>query len=79
MPRALELARSAEHAFERGLKTAVDVLDSVRIEYRARRDLLKAQYDFILNLLALQRWSGSNLDVDIRRTTGWLAGDTGQQ
>lgn len=69
---------ASEHAFERGLKTAVDVLDSVRIEYRARRDLLKAQYDFILNLLALQRWSGSNLDVDIRRTTAWLAGDTGQ-
>ena len=63
---------STEHAFERGLKNAVDVLDSVRDEYQARHDLLKAEYDFILNLLALQRWSGSSLDTDIRRTTAWL-------
>lgn len=64
---------ASEQAFARGVEHAIDVLDRVREEYSARRDLLQAQYDFILNLLALQRWSGSRLDVDIRRTAAWLS------
>lgn len=48
---ALESAEQSSVAAERGFKfgvvNAVDVLTSVQNEYAARRDLLKAQYDFI--------------------------------
>ena len=37
---------------------AVDVLTSVRNEYRAHRDLLKTQYDFVTNVITLNRWAG---------------------
>ena len=67
--------QAAERAFELGVMNAVDVLDSVKEEYRARRDLLKAQYDFITNLLVLHRWSGTLVDEDIRRANEWLVAE----
>ncbi|MOA64750.1 outer membrane channel protein [compost metagenome] len=51
---------------------AVDVLDRVKEEFRARRDLFQAQYNFITSLLVLHRWSGRLDDVDIRRANDWL-------
>lgn len=67
--------QAAERAFELGVMNAVDVLDSVKEEYRARRDLLKAQYDFITNLLVLRRWSGTLVDEDIRKANEWLVAE----
>lgn len=74
--RALESAEksrmAAEKAFEYGVMNAVDVLDRVKEEFRARRDLFRAQYNFITSLLVLHRWSGRLDDADIRRANDWL-------
>lgn len=74
--RALESAEKSRIATERalalGVKNAVDVLDSIKEEFRARRDLYQSQYKFITSLLVLHRWSGRLGDADIRRANDWL-------
>lgn len=64
---------AAERGFKFGIVNAVDVLTSVQNEYKARRDLLKAQYDFITNLLVLNRWAGSLSEQTIESVNVWLA------
>lgn len=74
--KALESAEKSRIATERalalGVKNAVDVLDSIKEEFRARRDLYQSQYTFITSMLVLHRWSGRLSDADIRRTNDWL-------
>lgn len=74
---ALESARKSTEAAEKGLRfgvvNAVDVLTNVQNEYKARRDLLKAQYDFITNLLVLNRWAGKLSGQTIESVNVWLA------
>ncbi|MOA47384.1 Outer membrane protein TolC precursor [compost metagenome] len=71
-----EKARQAtERAFELGVMNAVDVLNTIQEEYRARRDLLQAQYDFIMSELVLRRWSGTLVDDDIRKANEWLVAE----
>lgn len=74
---ALESAEQSSVAAERGFKfgvvNAVDVLTSVQNEYAARRDLLKAQYDFITNLLVLNRWAGRLSEQSVENVNVWLA------
>lgn len=68
-----EKSRSAtEQAFSYGVMNAVDVLDSIEMEFRAKRDLLQSQYNFITSLLVLYRWSGRLNDTDVRRVNSWL-------
>jgi len=64
---------AAEKGFQYGVVNAVDVLTSVQNEYEARRDLLKAQYDFITNLLVLNRWAGQLSEQSIENVNVWLA------
>lgn len=75
--RALDSAIRSREANERslslGVATAVDVLNAVQQEYSARRDYLKAQYDFITNQLVLLRWRGDLADADIRKINDWLS------
>ncbi|MGN8275630.1 TolC family protein [Pseudomonas sp. SMN5] len=74
--RALESAEKSrlatEKAFGYGLKNAVDVLDSIKDEFRARRDFYQSQYSFVTSLLMLHRWSGRLGEGDIQRTNEWL-------
>jgi len=74
--RALESAEQSrvatERAFGFGMKNATDVLDSVKNEFSARRDLYQSQYKFVTSLLVLYRWSGRLSDVDIRQANDWL-------
>lgn len=63
---------ATEKAFGYGVKNAVDVLDSIKEEFRARRDFYQAQYRFVTSLLVLHRWSGRLGDGDIRRANEWL-------
>ncbi|GAB3474175.1 TolC family outer membrane protein [Azotobacter salinestris] len=76
---ALESAKkstvAAERGFQFGVVNAVDVLTSVKNEYEARRDLLKAKYDFVTNLLALNRWAGELSEQTIESVNVWLAHD----
>jgi len=64
---------ASEKGFQYGVVNAVDVLTSVQNEYKARRDLLKAQYDFITNLLVLNRWAGRLSEQSIENVNVWLA------
>ena len=64
---------AAEKGFQYGVVNAVDVLTSVQNEYAARRDLLKAQYDFITNLLVLNRWAGRLSEQSVENVNVWLA------
>jgi len=80
---ALESAQlsrvAAEKALSYGMVNAVDVLASVRNEFRARRDLLKTQYDFLSNVLTLNRWAGRPPADSIENVNGWLSpGSAGQ-
>ncbi|MCP1456237.1 TolC family protein [Pseudomonas kilonensis] len=74
--RALESAEKSrvatEKAFGYGVKNAVDVLDSIKDEFRARRDFYQSQYKFVTSLLVLHRWSGRLGDGDIRQANEWL-------
>lgn len=64
---------ASEKGFQYGVVNAVDVLTSVQNEYKTRRDLLKAQYDFITNLLVLNRWAGRLSEQSIENVNVWLA------
>lgn len=64
---------AAERGFEFGVVNSVDVLTSVQNEYKARRDLLSAQYDFITNLLVMNRWAGRLSEQSIENVNVWLA------
>ena len=80
---ALESAQlsrvAAEKALSYGMVNSVDVLASVRNEYRARRDLLKTQYDFLSNVLILNRWAGKPPAEGIENVNSWLSsGSVGQ-
>ena len=74
--KALESAEkarvAAEKAFGFGVMNAVDVLNTVKEEYASRRDLLKSQYDFIMNTMVLRRWSGTLVEDDVRKINEWL-------
>lgn len=67
---------AAEKAFTYGVVNAVDVLNSVQNEYKARRDLLKAQYDFTTNLFILNRWAGKISEESVGSVNVWLANST---
>lgn len=70
---AVQSRIAAEKAFLYGVVNAVDVLTAVQNEFTARRDLLKAQYDFITNLFVLDRWAGK-LSIDsVESVNAWLS------
>lgn len=74
--RALASAKASRKATEISLryqqKDTSDVLESIKKEFRARRDLYQSQYKFVTNLLVLHRWSGRLADADIRKANDWL-------
>ncbi len=78
--RALEQAvRSGESAlaasqvgFDAGTRTLVDVLNVQRDLFRAKRDLAKERYNYLLGLLRLERAGGELTLEDIARINDWL-------
>ncbi|MGN7933197.1 TolC family protein [Pseudomonas sp. 22447] len=68
---------AAEKALSYGMINSVDVLASVRNEFRARRDLLKTQYDFLSNVLILNRWAGKPPADSIANVNVWLGPGNG--
>lgn len=69
---ALRAREAAEKGFSYGVQTAVDVLNAVQEEYRARRDYLQAQYEYALGMLVLNRWAGTLGADEIRSMSDWL-------
>lgn len=72
MASSVKAREAAERAFGFGVMNAVDVLNTIKEEYAARRTLLQSQYDFILSSLVLRRWSGSLVRDDVRKVNEWL-------
>jgi len=69
-------ARSAleatEAGFEAGTRTLVDVLNSQRDLYRAKRDYAQSRYDYVLNTLLLLQSAGTLNEEDVVRVNTWL-------
>ncbi|MFJ4110543.1 TolC family outer membrane protein [Pseudomonas sp. NPDC089758] len=64
---------AAQKAFTYGVVNAVDVLTAVQNEFKARRDLLRSQYDFITNLFLLNRWAGELNQESVDNVNVWLS------
>lgn len=70
---AQKSSQAAQKAFTFGVVNAVDVLTAVQNEFKARRDLLKSQYDFITNLFMLNRWAGELNQDSVDHVNMWLS------
>jgi len=69
---AIKAREAAEKSFTFGINNAVDVLDRAREQYSAQRDLLEAQYSFLLSYIVLQRWSGLLDEQDVQQVNELL-------
>jgi len=67
---------ASEKAFSYGVVNAVDVLTATQNEFKARRDLLKTQYDFITNLFILNRWAGKLSAESVESVNIWLSNNS---
>jgi outer membrane protein len=68
-----EVALDATRAgFEVGTRTAVDVVQSERAQFQAKRDLSRARYDYIINTLNLKQAAGILTIDDIEQINQWL-------
>jgi len=62
---ATKALEATEAGFEVGTRTIVDVLDSTRNLYNAKRNLSSNRYAYIQNVLLLKRAGGTITDADI--------------
>lgn len=62
---ATKALEATEAGFEVGTRTIVDVLDSTRNLYNAKRNLSSTRYSYIQNVLLLKRAGGTITDEDI--------------
>jgi len=62
---ARKALEATEAGFEVGTRTIVDVLDSTRNLYNAKRNLSSTRYGYIQNVLLLKRAAGTITDEDI--------------
>lgn len=67
---------ASQEAFKYGVVNAVDVLTATQNEFKARRDLLKTQYDFITNLFILNRWAGKLSAESVESVNVWLSNNS---
>jgi outer membrane protein len=71
---ASKALEATEAGFEVGTRTIVDVLDSTRNLYNAKRNLSSTRYAYIQNVLLLKRAAGTITDEDITAiNTGLIA------
>ncbi|GJM12047.1 MAG: channel protein TolC [Pseudohongiella sp.] len=61
-----------QRGFELGSVTSVDVLNALRDQFRAQRDLQKARYDHVKFLLMLKREAGILTAEDMLEVSSWL-------
>ncbi|MDX1486791.1 MAG: TolC family outer membrane protein [Acidiferrobacterales bacterium] len=58
--------------FEAGINTNLEVLDAQRDLFISATDLLRARYDYILNILRLKQAAGLLSEEDLARFSKWL-------
>lgn len=70
-------AEAMQRGFELGTVNSVDVLNALRDQYRAERDLQRARYEQVKFLLILKREAGTLSADDIREVNTWLTAPGG--
>ena len=65
-------AEAMQQGFELGTVTSVDVLNALRDQYRAERDLQQTRYEHIKYLLLLRRETGTLEAEDMLEVGAWL-------
>lgn len=65
-------AQAMRQGFELGTVTSVDVLNALRDQYRAERDLQRTRYEHIKYLLLLKRETGTLTADDMLEVGSWL-------
>lgn len=63
---------ATQAGFEVGTRTAVDVLDSQRELFGARRDYAQVRYNYVLETLSLKLAAGTLSSADIEQLNPWL-------
>lgn len=58
--------------FNAGTRSSVDILDSQRELFRAKRDYSRARYDYIINKLLLKLQAGVLAEKDLHTINQWL-------
>ena len=64
--------QATEAGFEVGTRTTVDVLNARSTAFRARNDLARSRYDYLLNMLRLQQAVGALGERDVQQINGML-------
>lgn len=64
--------KATQAGFEVGTRTAVEVLNSQRELYRARRDFAQARYNYTLETLQLKLAAGTLSLIDVEQLNFWL-------
>jgi outer membrane protein len=65
-------AESMQQGFSLGTVTSVDVLNALRDQYRAERDLQRTRYEHVIYLLSLRRETGTLSAEDMLEVGVWL-------
>jgi len=65
-----------EESFAAGLTTNIAVLDAQRDLFRAERNYTKERYEYIMQMLQLERLSGDLDEDDVARANAWLTGNS---
>lgn len=63
---------ATEAGFEVGTRTLVDVLNSQRELFRAKRDLAVSRYEYVLNMLSLLQAAGTLSTANVESANVWL-------
>ena len=66
---------ATEDGYDAGTRTVIEVLASLRNQYRAERDYAQARYDYILNWLRLKQAAGTINNQDVITVNEWLEED----
>ena len=65
-------ATAMQQGYELGVVTSVDVLNALRDQYRAERDLQRTRYEHVKYLLLLKREAGTLTADDLLEVGSWL-------
>ena len=65
-------AEAMQQGFDLGTVTSVDVLNALRDQYQAERDLQRTRYEHIRYLLLLKRETGTLEAEDMLEVGSWL-------
>ncbi|MCA1799029.1 MAG: TolC family outer membrane protein [Xanthomonadaceae bacterium] len=64
--------QATEAGFEVGTRTTVDVLNARSLTFRARNELARSRYDYLLNTLRLKQAAGALTERDVQQVNALL-------